>query len=48
MSTVVNCPTCGAKAKVKDKAGEKSYTGLKHEDLGKKIVQLKAGMKKMK
>jgi len=31
MSTVVNCPTCGAKAKYKEKEGKAIYKGLTDE-----------------
>lgn len=48
MSTVVNCPTCGAKAKLKEKDGQATYTGLTYEELGTKIKQLKAAMRKFK
>lgn len=44
MSTVVNCPTCGAKAKVREKGGETTYQGLTHDDLGLKVRQLKKAM----
>lgn len=48
MSKVVNCPTCGGKAKVREKNGETTYQGMTHEELGKKIRQLKAAMIKFK
>jgi len=48
MSTVVDCPTCGAKAKVKEKNGETTYTGVTQEEMGKKIAQLKKAMIKFR
>ena len=48
MSKVVNCPTCGAKAKVREKDGEVTYVGLTDEEKGKKIQQLKKAMIKFK
>lgn len=48
MSNVVSCPTCGAKAKLKEKDGVKSFTGLTDEEKGKKIQQLKKAMIKFK
>jgi len=48
MSNVVNCPTCGAKAKKKEKNGETTYVGLTDEEKGKKIQQLKKAMIKFK
>ena len=41
MSNVVNCPTCGGKAKYKEKEGKPIYVGLTDEEKGKKIQQLK-------
>jgi len=48
MSTVVNCPTCGAKAKYKEKEGKAIYKGLTDEQKGKKIQQLKKAMIKFR
>jgi len=48
MSNVVNCPTCGAKAKVREKDGVTTYVGLTDEEKGKKIQQLKRAMIKFK
>jgi len=48
MSKVVNCPTCGAKAKIREKNGETTYVGLTDEEKGKKIQQLKKAMIKFK
>lgn len=48
MSKVVNCPTCGAKAKIRERDGETTYQGLSDEEKGKKIQQLKAAMIKFK
>lgn len=48
MSKVVNCPTCGAKAKIREKDGETTYKGLTDEEKGKKIQQLKKAMIKFK
>ena len=48
MSNVVNCPTCGAKAKLREKNGETTYVGLTDEEKGKKIQQLKKAMMKFK
>jgi len=48
MSTVVNCPTCGAKAKVKEKNGETTFTAITEDEMGKKIAQLKKAMIKFK
>jgi len=48
MSKVVNCPTCGAKAKLREKNGETTYVGLTDEEKGKKIQQLKKAMIKFK
>lgn len=48
MSTVVNCPTCGARCKTQtDKeSGEVIYKALQDEDAFKKIQQLKEALKK--
>jgi len=48
MSNVVNCPTCGAKAKYKEKDGNPVYVGLTDEEKGKKIQQLKRAMIKFR
>lgn len=48
MSNIVNCPTCGAKAKLKEKDGVKTYKGLTDEEKGKKIQQLKKAMIKFR
>ena len=48
MSNVVNCPTCGGKAKYKEKDGEPIYIGLTDEEKGKKIQQLKKALIKFR
>jgi len=48
MSKVVSCPTCGGKAKIREKNGETTYAGLTDEEMGKKIRQLKQAMIKFK
>ncbi len=48
MSTVVNCPTCGGKAKLREKDGVTTCKGLTDEEKGKKIQQLKKAMIKFK
>lgn len=48
MSNVVNCPTCGAKAKMREKDGLVTYVGLTDEEKSKKIFQLKKAMNKFK
>jgi len=48
MSNVVSCPTCGAKAKLREKNGETTYIGLTDEEKGKKIQQLKKAMIKFR
>jgi hypothetical protein len=48
MSKVINCPTCGGKAKVREKNGVTNYVGLTDEEKGKKIQQLKKAMIKFK
>jgi len=47
MSNVVSCPTCGAKAKKKEKNGGTIYVGLTDEEKGKKIQQLKKAEKEL-
>ncbi|APD07932.1 hypothetical protein UJ101_02433 [Flavobacteriaceae bacterium UJ101] len=46
MSDVSICPTCGGKAKIKEKAGEVSYQAIQDEEAFKKIVQIKKAMLK--
>lgn len=48
MGKVVNCPTCGAKCKIKmeKESGEVIYKALQDEDAFKKIQQLKEALKK--
>lgn len=48
MSNVVNCPTCGAKAKYKEKDGQSIYVALTDEEKGIKIQQLKKAMIKFR
>ncbi len=48
MSDVRTCPTCGGKAKYKEKEGDISYTKVEDEDAFKKIGQLKKAMNKFK
>lgn len=48
MSDVRTCPTCGGKAKYKEKDGIQTYTKVEDEDAFKKIGQLKKAMQKFK
>lgn len=48
MSNIINCPTCGGKAKYKEKEGKPIYVGLTDEEKGKKIQQLKKAMIKFR
>lgn len=48
MSDVRICPTCGGKAKYKEKGGISSYTKVEDEVAFKKIAQLKKAMMKYK
>jgi len=48
MSQVALCPTCQAKAKIKEnkQTGETSYNAIQDEEAFKKIGQLKKAMQK--
>jgi len=48
MSTIVNCPTCGGKSKVKETNGTTVYDALQDEEVIKKVGQLKKAMQKYK
>jgi len=48
MSTVANCPTCGAKAKIKETNGKTIYQAIQDDELLKKVGQLKKAMQKFK
>ena len=48
MSQVAICPTCGSKAKHKEKDGIVSYQAIQDEDAFQKINQLKKAMEKFK
>lgn len=48
MSQVAICPTCGSKAKYKEKDGIVSYQAIQDEDAFQKISQLKKAMEKFK
>lgn len=48
MSDVRICPTCGGKAKYKEKEGIISYAKIEDEEAFKKIKQLKKAMMKFK
>ncbi|WP_146105236.1 MULTISPECIES: hypothetical protein [Polaribacter] len=48
MSTVVNCPTCGGKSKIKETNGATTYEALQNDELIKKVSQLKNAMQKFK
>lgn len=48
MSNVSNCPTCGGKAKIKEKDGEIIHQAVQDEEAFKKIMQLKKAMQKFK
>lgn len=48
MSDVATCPTCGAKAKIKEKDGETIYKAVQDEEAFKKIKQIKKMAMKFK
>lgn len=48
MSDIKICPTCGAKAKYKNKDNKETYTAVQDEDVFKKVAQLKKAMQKFK
>ena len=48
MSTVVNCPTCGGKAKIKETNEKTTYQAIQDVELLKKVGQLKKAMQKFK
>lgn len=48
MSDVRICPTCGAKAKYKEKEGIETFTAVQDEEAFKKIGQMKKAMEKFK
>ncbi|WP_372938772.1 hypothetical protein [Seonamhaeicola sp.] len=48
MSDVRTCPTCGAKAKYKEKEGVETFTAVQDEEAFKKIGQMKKAMEKFK
>ena len=48
MSDVRTCPTCGGKAKYKEKEGNGIYTKVEDDEAYKKIGQLKKAMTKYK
>ncbi|WP_139955996.1 hypothetical protein [Flavicella sediminum] len=48
MSQVAQCPTCGSKAKIKEKDGVTNYQAVQDEEAFKKISQLKKAMEKFK
>lgn len=48
MSQVANCPTCGSKSKIKEKAGVTVYEAVQDEEAFKKIGQLKKAMQKFR
>ena len=48
MSKVATCPTCGSKAKIKEKDNHVSYQAVQDEEAFKKIGQLKKAMQKFK
>lgn len=48
MSDVRTCPTCGAKAKYKEKEGVEIFTAVQDEEAFKKIGQMKKLMQKFK
>lgn len=48
MSNIANCPTCGAKAKTREKEGSVLYEGVQDEEAFNKIKQLKKVMQKFK
>lgn len=48
MSTVVNCPICGAKSKIKERDGAIIHEAIQDEELIKKVGQIKRAMQKFK
>ncbi len=48
MSDIRICPTCGGKAKYKEKNGDVSYTKVEADEAFKKIGQLKKALAKYK
>lgn len=48
MSDVRTCPTCGAKAKYKEKNSKINYSAIQDEEALKKIGQMKKAMEKFK
>ena len=48
MSQVSNCPTCGAKSRIKENKGTISYQALQDEEVLKKVSQLKKAMETFK
>ena len=48
MSTVVNCPTCGGKAKIKETNEKTTYQAIQEDELLKKVGQLKKAMEQFK
>jgi hypothetical protein len=48
MSDVRTCPTCGAKAKYKEKDGTVTFTAIQDEEAFKKVGQMKKAMEKFK
>jgi|TARA_R110002124_G_scaffold94691_1_gene238816 hypothetical protein len=46
MSNVVNCPTCGSKAKITNTGQNTTYQTLQDDELVKKVGQLKKAMQK--
>lgn len=48
MSKVINCPTCGGKAKIKEINEKTTYQAIQEDELLKKVVQLKKAMQKFK
>lgn len=47
MSTVVPCPTCGAKTHIKQNPEKTIYTAIQDEEAFKKVWQLKAMLGKL-
>tara|TARA_R110002072_G_scaffold106478_3_gene232559 strand:- start:3583 stop:3810 length:228 start_codon:yes stop_codon:yes gene_type:complete len=48
MSTVVICPSCGGKSRLKEKAGKAEYTAIQDQEAFQKIGQLKKVLEKFK
>lgn len=48
MSDVRTCPTCGAKAKYKEKEGVETFIAVQDEEAFKKIGQMKKAMENFK